>query len=129
VPQTMQCRPAKQERIHRRNGPQQGFTGYIQGPHLPASDTQEEMDHVGLFLLLKLLHVFKRTHLVKCLALGTNCSIQVYQPELIKGEANAESRTHFISLGEAMALVIQLLDDSMLRFVFRRWYCVGTLKN
>ena len=32
--------------------------------HLPASNAQQEADHVRLLLLLKLLHVFKGTHLI-----------------------------------------------------------------
>lgn len=37
--------------------------GVSEGSHLPAADTQQEADHVGLLLLLKLLNVLKSTHL------------------------------------------------------------------
>lgn len=33
--------------------------------HLPASDAQQEADHVGLLLLLKLFHILEGTHLEK----------------------------------------------------------------
>ena len=33
--------------------------------HLPATDTQQEANHVGLLLLLNLFHVFEGTHLEK----------------------------------------------------------------
>ena len=31
--------------------------------HLPATDTQQEANHIGLLLLLNLFHVFEGTHL------------------------------------------------------------------
>jgi hypothetical protein len=34
--------------------------------HLPATDTEQEANHVGLLLLLDLFHVLEGTHLESC---------------------------------------------------------------
>lgn len=43
--------------------------------HLPATDTQQEANHVGLLLLLDLFHVLEGTHLDENRNISLSCSI------------------------------------------------------
>lgn len=55
----MLCHIDQRMPVHRSRGdPRSGVSSY-----LPASDAEEESQHVGLLLLVQLLDVFEGTHL------------------------------------------------------------------